>query len=107
MEIVQYQTHDGKVPFREWLLSLKDIQTRARIRSRIDRLQLGNFGDVKSVGRGVHELRIHSGAGYRVYLGRDGSTIVVLLIGGDKSSQSKDIKFAHMYWDDYKRRKSK
>ena len=106
-EVVQYQSSDGKVPFREWLLSLRDVTIRARIRNRVDRLQLGNFGDCKSVGRGVFEVRIHLEAGYRIYFGQDGKTIVVLLCGGDKSTQRDDIKIAQGYWEDYKRRKRK
>jgi len=104
-EIVQYQTKSGKVPFREWLLSLKDITTRARIRTRLDRLALGNFGDCKSIGEGIFELRCHFGPGYRIYFGQDGRLLIVLLTGGDKSSQPKDIKLAKEFWEDYKRRK--
>lgn len=104
-EIVQYQTRDGKVPFREWLLSLKDIKTRARIRARLDRLALGNFGDFKSTREGIFELRCHFGPGHRIYFGQEGRLLVVLLTGGDKSSQSKDMKLAKEFWEDYKRRK--
>ena len=104
IEIVQYQTCDGRVPFREWLHAIKDMHTRARIRTRIDRLQLGNFGDCKSVGWGVLELRFHFGPGYRLYFGQEGRTIIVLVCGGDKSSQPQDIKRAQEYWKDYKRR---
>ncbi len=104
-EISQYQTIDGKVPFRDWLISFKDSTIRARIRTRIDRLQLGNFGDCKAVGDGVFELRIHFGAGYRIYFGQDGKSLVILLCGGSKGSQNKDILLAQDYWEDYKRRK--
>ena len=106
-EVVQYQTREGKAPFRQWLFSLKDEVRRARIRARIDRLELADFGDCKSVGRGVFEMRFHFGPGYRIYFGQDGQTMVVLLCGGKKSSQPKDIKFAQEYWEDYKRRKDR
>jgi putative addiction module killer protein len=100
--IVIYEQKRGKSPFLAWLLNLKDIKARATIRARINRLELGNFGDCKSVGNGVLELRISFGPGYRVYLGRDGSTLVVLLCGGDKSSQVKDIAKAKLLWKEYK-----
>lgn len=77
--------------FASWLIKLKDERARATIASRIDRLALGNAGDAAVVGEGVRELRIHFGPGYRVYFTRRGRTIVILLCGGDKRSQSKDI----------------
>ncbi len=77
-----------------------------RIDARLARVQLGNFGDTKGVGEGVLELRIDYGPGYRVYLGRDGSAVVILLLGGDKRTQSKDIDTAKKYWADYKARKT-
>ncbi len=80
--------------FAEWLDSLSDLGGRARILARIERLRGGNFGDWKSVGRGIGELRIDAGPGYRVYFTRIGSEIVVLLAGGDKKSQSRDIRKA-------------
>jgi putative addiction module killer protein len=101
-EIRTYQTADGQVPFNTWLDKLKDTQARARIRTRIDRVSLGNFGDCKSVGEGVVELRIDYGPGYRVYMGQDGNHLIILLCGGDKSTQDKDINTAHTYWADYK-----
>lgn len=77
--------------FRDWLDSLKDRRARARINDRINRLAFGNAGDTKSVGDGVQELRLHFGPGYRVYyMWRDG-ILIILLLGGDKSSQSRDI----------------
>jgi putative addiction module killer protein len=82
--------------FRKWRLRLKDHRARAIIASRLDRLAQGHAGDAAPVGEGVNELRIHYGPGYRVYFQRHGSTIVVLLCGGDKSTQAKDIKMAKL-----------
>ncbi len=80
--------------FIAWLLALKDVQGRARIAKRIDRLALGNFGDTKSVGGGVSELRLAFGPGYRIYYTRRGEVVVILLCGGDKGSQRDDIERA-------------
>jgi putative addiction module killer protein len=80
--------------FAKWLDGLRDVRAKARILLRLRRLSLGNFGDWKSVGEGVSELRIDYGPGYRVYLTRQGASIVILLAGGTKKSQSRDIKRA-------------
>ena len=80
--------------FARWLDELRDIKARARVQIRIERLAAGNAGDVKPVGEGVSELRIDYGAGYRVYYKQHGSEFVILLAGGDKSTQSSDIKIA-------------
>ena len=80
--------------FSNWFKSLRDRRAKARIQARIDRIELGNFGDVATVGEGVRELRIHYGPGYRVYFVQRGSVIVILLSGGDQSSQNSDIKKA-------------
>ncbi|HEY6631519.1 MAG TPA: type II toxin-antitoxin system RelE/ParE family toxin [Rhizobiaceae bacterium] len=77
--------------FESWLAGLRDLEARARITIRIRRLSLGNFGDAKPVGEGVSELRIHHGPGYRIYFVRRGKELVILLCGGDKSDQSRDI----------------
>lgn len=80
--------------FANWLDGLRDIQARARIMARIERLALGNPGDVKAIGRGVSEMRIHYGPGYRLYYKQQGPLIIILLAGGDKRSQKKDIQRA-------------
>ncbi len=102
-EVRLYVTRTGHVPFSEWLHALKDVRGRAVIRARINRLRLGNFGDCRSVGHGIFELRIPFGPGYRVYFGQDGET-VILLCGGHKGSQARDIRTAHAYWADYRSR---
>lgn len=81
--------------FDAWFESLKDRQTARRIQARIDRAEEGNFGDHKTVGEGVSEMRIHHGPGFRVYFTQRGFEIVILLAGGDKSSQTQDIATAH------------
>ena len=98
-----YQTSGEREPFNEWLISIRDVETQARIRARLERLEDGNLGDCQSVGEGVFELRIHFGSGYRVYFGQVGNTIILLLCGGDKSSQRQDIERAKTYWLEYKR----
>jgi len=103
-EIDYYVTEQGGKPFKEWLEGLRDVQGRARIRVRLDRFRLGNPGDHRSVGAGVQELRIDFGPGYRVYFGLEGKRLVLLLLGGDKSSQSRDIAKAREYWQDHQRR---
>jgi len=87
--------------FDNWLRKLKDIQALARINKRITRLELGNFGDYKSVNDKVFELRIDYGPGYRVYFARKGNKIILLLIGGDKSSQTRDIAYAKKLSTEY------
>jgi putative addiction module killer protein len=80
--------------FANWFEDLTDRRAKARIQARIDRMELGNLGDVAPVGEGVSELRIHYGSGYRVYFVQRGPIVVVLLSGGDKSAQNSDIKKA-------------
>ncbi|WP_445246221.1 type II toxin-antitoxin system RelE/ParE family toxin [Microcoleus sp. OTE_8_concoct_300] len=101
-DIQRYSTPDGKVPFSEWLDSLRDLKAKFKIDRRLDRVGTGNFGDYRSVGEGVYELRINYGPGYRVYFGEVEETIVLLLIGGDKSTQEQDIRKAKTYWTDYR-----
>lgn len=106
MEIIVYETAKGKIPFEKWLKSL-DGSIRIKIRMRLDRLILGNFGDCKSIGEGVYELRVNFGAGYRIYYAKIKNTLVLLLCGGDKGSQSKDIQKAKEYLEDYKKGEKK
>ncbi len=105
-EVREYLTRAGANPFRQWLRSLKDSRARARIRVRLNRLRLGSFGDCKSIGEGLHELRISVGPGYRVYFGMVDRVVVLLLCGGDKRTQDADIRTAKRYWRDYKERAS-
>lgn len=97
LTIREYLTPDGKSPFRHWLGRL-DIATRARIQARVLRFEMGNLGDHKSVGGGVWESRVAFGPGYRLYFGKQSSSAILLLLGGDKSSQSRDISRAHQFW---------
>ena len=105
-ELREYLTETGHNPFREWLHSLRDQQARARIRVRLNRVRLGNVGDCKPVGEGVLELRMDFGPGYRIYLGQAGEVLVILLCGGEKRTQQRDITTAKEYWNSYKRRTS-
>ena len=102
-QIQNYLTADGKSPFEEWLDALRDRRAIDKIEKRLRRIESGNLGDYRSVGEGVCELRINYGPGYRVYFGQIGSTIVLLLCGGDKSTQEQDIEKAKEYWSDYGR----
>jgi putative addiction module killer protein len=99
-EIKTFRRGD-KQPFIDWLRSLRDLQARARIRTRIDRLAMGNMGDHRVLGDGVVELKIDWGPGYRVYFGQVGSTVVLLLCGGDKRTQQQDITTAKTYLKEY------
>jgi len=103
-EVRRYRNENGSEIITEWLAGLKDIRARARILARMDRLAVGNFGDCKAIRDGVSELRIDYGPGYRVYFGKVGKRIVLLLCGGDKRTQEADIERAVMDLQDYKRR---
>ena len=106
-ELYYYQTTTGERPFVEWLDGLTDRQARARIEARLATVAAGSLGDVETVGQGVMELRVDWGPGYRVYFARIGQVIVLLLCGGDKRTQQKDIKSAKDYFKDYKARSAK
>lgn len=98
----EYVQANGRIPFRVWLDHL-DVTTRARVQARILRFETGNLGDHKDVGDGVWEARLDFGPGYRVYFGRRGRDLVLLLTGGDKKSQSKDLRRAREMWRDYRK----
>ena len=100
LAIKEYLSADGKSYFAEWLRGL-DIATRARIQARILRFEMGNLGDHKSVGKGVWEARVMFGPGYRIYFGKEGLSVILLLLGGDKSSQARDIRKARQLWKEY------
>ena len=102
-KLINYVTVSGKCPVRNWLNSL-DNTVSARIETRLKRIAFGNLGDTKPVGHGVSEIRLSFGSGYRLYFSQHGVHIVVLLCGGDKSSQADDIVRAKNYWADFRRR---
>lgn len=103
-EILYFVREDGRSPFREWMERLRDKVAKMRIAQRLRRIEDGNLGDVKPVGEGVLELRVDVGAGYRVYCGRYGESWIVLLSGGEKSTQERDIAKAKELWALWKRR---
>ncbi len=100
-EILIYRRPDGSTPFEGWLNKLRDLQGRAIIRKRLNRVRLGNLGDSKSVGKGVRELRVNFGPGYRIYFGEHQNNVIVLLCAGDKVTQVDDIRLAQEYWSDF------
>jgi putative addiction module killer protein len=106
MEILEYESDDGKSPFGAWLDGLA-APAAAKVTTAVERMALGNLADTKSVGQGVLERRIDYGPGYRIYFAKDGDQIVILLGGGTKKRQEDDIQAAHERWADYKKRKKK
>jgi putative addiction module killer protein len=104
MEIVHYLTPTGEDPFQSWLDELEDVKARVAVLRRVDRIAAGNFGDHKFSRNGVWELRLDVGPGYRVYFGRHGITLVLLLCGGTKRTQSSDIDRAVRFFADLQRR---
>lgn len=104
IEIELYETATGKRPFEIWIKEIKEIHTRAKILTRLDRLKFGNFGDCKTLQEGVCELRIHYGPGIRIYYGKIGNKVILLLCSGDKGSQDRDIAKAKEYLKDYQSR---
>jgi putative addiction module killer protein len=97
----EYIDADGTNPFRKWLARLA-LEARARIQARVLRFEAGNLGDHKSVGDGVWEARLDFGPGYRMYFAKSARTVILLLVGGDKRSQAKDINQAKQYWTQYR-----
>ena len=104
LDIREYHDRAGRSPFREWFDELNSEASR-KVTTTLYRMGLGNFSNVKSVGAGVCECRVHFGPGYRVYFGKEDELMVILLGGGTKQRQSNDIKLAIERWEDYKRRK--
>ena len=104
VDIREYHDHAGRRPFRAWFDKLNSEASR-KVTTALYRMGLGNFSNAKSVGAGVFECRINFGPGYRVYFGKDGEQIVILLAGGTKQHQQNDIKLSHERWEDYKLRK--
>jgi len=104
IRLVIYETRDGKCPFQQWINRISDTQTQARIFRYVRSLSLGNFSNCRSLGEGVHELKINVGPGYRVYFANAEKTIIILLCGGTKKHQDKEIQAAQKYWADYKKR---
>ncbi|MFA7567827.1 MAG: type II toxin-antitoxin system RelE/ParE family toxin [Alkalispirochaeta sp.] len=103
-EVLIYSDENGREPFSQWIADI-DPASRARIFARLDRIERGNFGDYKAIAKGLSELRFHFGPGYRVYFGTAKDTLVILLAGGDKKTQKRDIKRAHQLWDEFLKRK--
>ena len=104
MRIVRYITNEGIDYFDRWMRR-QTPSLRARVQTRLDRVLVGHFGDYRNLGSGVYELRLNFGAGYRIYYGRDGGEVVVLLAAGAKSRQSRDISLAKYCWSAYLREK--
>ena len=104
VDVREYLDRNGRSPYAEWFDSL-NAQAAAKVAIAVTRIGQGNYSNVKSIGSGVHECKIDYGAGYRVYFGRDGERLVVLLGGGTKKRQKKDIDNAIDRWQDYKNRK--
>ncbi|MFT3741809.1 MAG: type II toxin-antitoxin system RelE/ParE family toxin [Gammaproteobacteria bacterium] len=103
-ELRYYNAPNGKAPFVKWLDKIKDIVLRSRIDRRLERLELGHYGDCKALGGELYELRLAFGSGYRVYFAEQANQIILLLCGGDKTTQGKDIEMARQYLCDFKER---
>ncbi len=103
-EVGEYLDAEGKSPFAEWFDRL-NVAAAVKLTTAVHRMEQGNFSNVKGVGAGVYEFRINFGPGYRIYFGKDGDRLVILLAGGTKKRQDSDIAAAKANWSDYKRRK--
>jgi putative addiction module killer protein len=106
VEIREYQDTGGRSPFRRWFEEL-DSEAAGKVTTALYRMGQGNFSNAKGVGTGVYEFRVHFGPGYRVYFGKDGESLVILLGGGGKQRQERDIQVAMDRWEDYKQRKKR
>ena len=107
MELVIYKSEAGTEPFSNWFNAIRSQRAKQAILKSLNKIEKGLFGDVKPIGQGLSEYRIHIEKGYRIYFGNDGQKIIVLLVGSDKSNQSREIESAKNYWEDYKRQKRK
>lgn len=105
----EYQTQEGKTPFKDWLIGLQDARAQAKVTKAVTQMEAGNFGDHKSItgGAGLKERRIDYGPGYRIYYITEGDELIILFAGSDKSNQQKMINVAKHYLEDYKLRKLK
>ncbi|MES2677023.1 MAG: type II toxin-antitoxin system RelE/ParE family toxin [Pseudomonadota bacterium] len=99
-EVITFKTNRSKEPFNDWLYGL-DQETKNKVFNRISRIKNGNFGDYKNLGFGIFELRFDFGSGYRIYFGKKDHKIIILLCGGNKKTQNKDIEKAKKYWEEY------
>lgn len=104
LRLLYYQTRDWRMPFGEWAGTIADRNAYAALMARLARLRLGLFGDCRPVGDGVQEMRIPIGPGYRAYFASAGDRVILLLCGGDKRSQARDIRQAKIYWRDHEER---
>ena len=100
--IREYEDPEGRRPFGRWFDGLS-IEAAVKVETALARLEVGNFSNVKGVGQGLFETRIHFGPGYRVYFGKDGNQVVILLAGGAKKTQAQDIRTARLSWKNYKK----
>ena len=105
-EVVEYVDEDGSRPFAKWFASI-NVQAALKVRTAVARMENGNFSNVAPVGQGVSEYKLDFGPGYRIYFGRDGVKLVILLGGGTKKRQNRDIEAAKGHWRAYKTRKRK
>ena len=105
-ELKDYETPDGRCPYQEWYSELvkKDLRSAVALEKRIRRLEQGLLGDYKEIEEGILELRIHLGQGFRLYVRQIGKTMMLLLVGGEKSNQEQDIRNAFKYWYEFKSR---
>ena len=104
-EVREYLDAKGNSPYAKWFDRLNNATAAVKVATAIHRMELDNFSNVKGVGAGVYECRINCGPGYRIYFGKDGDRLVILLGGGTKKRQNADVTAAKAHWRDYKRRK--
>ena len=104
LDVREYIDADGRSPFTKWLRAL-NVQAAAKVATALERIAAGNLSNVKGVGGGVLEYKIDFGPGYRIYFGRDGGRLVILLAGGTKKRQQADVRLAQVNWEDYRKRK--